>query len=221
MDRIIAGTTLFEFIAAGAAALAALYAGWQWGWPLAKRWGVRWLSFWTGFDTVPLIHGALADLAEGIARIEAAALVESSKGTERGTQIEAQGLQLASIAKNLALTNMTMRATLATDPRMGTFEADVNGLLIDCSKTYLRWTGRQFNEMRNWGWITTVHPDDRARVRLEWEQAVVDSRQSVMRYRMIGVDGNVFEVEATATPIPEGMLPCEKFVGVVHRLQDE
>lgn len=120
------------------------------------------------------------------------------------------------ISKTVELMAATMRATSNTNPRMATFEASCDGHLTDCNKTYLRWTGRTLDEMLNWGWITTVHPEDRDAVRKEWMQAVGDVRQSILKYRMLNEDGGCFYVEVTATPIPEGTFPCEKWVGVIY-----
>lgn len=123
------------------------------------------------------------------------------------------------IGKTVNLMAATMRATTNTNPRMATFEAAPSGMLTDANKTYLRWTGRQLNEMLGWGWITTVHPADREQVRHEWLQAIADVRTSVMRYRIVDEDGEVLVVEVTATPIPEGVMPCEKWVGVMYLVE--
>lgn len=212
--------SIFELITAGAAAIGAVYGGWRYAWPLMKRWGARWMLFWTGFDTVPLIHGSLAELHAGIARLEKFGIDEAAQGASRGAQIEEQGKQISAIGKSLALTNMTMRATLASDPNMATFEADPQGRLIEASKTMLRWTGKQFAEVAGWGWIATVHPDDRLRVRNEWNQAVSDCRTFELTYLMCGPEG-AYEVRVTATPIPELVTPCEKYIGVIYRTAED
>lgn len=121
------------------------------------------------------------------------------------------------LAKEFHLFRATVGAVIAADPDTATFEASPSGLLTDASRAYLRWTGRSFADLERWGWINAVHHEDRAKVRTEWDAAVRDQRQSVMRYRLLGADGTAFGVLVTATPIPDGAATCEKFVGVIHR----
>jgi hypothetical protein len=122
------------------------------------------------------------------------------------------------MGKKLDLLGMTFDATVNADPNIATFKAARNGLLIEASGTYTKWTGLPFPALAGWQWINAVHAEDRPRVRAEWESAIADVRESRMRYRMLSADGlTYFEVNVVATPIPQGANPCEKFIGVISR----
>jgi hypothetical protein len=187
---------IFETLVALGSA-ASVVAGWfLWVWPRVKR-------AWQNRTSV-VIRAGIADLR--------------AQGETAAAERSAQSRTLTELKRDFVLLGATMRAVVASDQTMATFEAGADGLLKDANRTYLLWTGRTFGELERWGWINCVSPQDRQRVRAEWESAVRDVRQSVMRFSLIAADGTLFEVRATATPIPEGIIPCEKFVGVIHRL---
>lgn len=151
-------------------------------------------------------------LADALQRIESVLQNQSDIQVLRGNQVQA-------IATQVSVMVATMVATSNTDPRKATFEANSEGLVTDANKTYMRWTGLQLPEVLGWGWINSVHPADRDAVRKEWKNAVAEHRMSTMRYRIMDTDGEVFEVEATATPIPEGQVPCDRWVGAIFRVE--
>lgn len=178
-----------------AAALGALYGGYRLGWPwLKKRWQGR----------------MKVQLLSALDRIERTCVEAADDRAKMTTMV-------GGLAKEFHLFRAQVAAVIAADPETATFEASPQGLLTEASKAYLRWTGRSFADLERWGWINCVHPDDRINVRAEWDAAVRDQRQSVMRYKLIGADGNDFKVLVTTTPIPDGAAVCEKFVGVIHR----
>lgn len=124
---------------------------------------------------------------------------------------------LKQIQQDVAMMNSVNRARADANPHEANFEANSEGLLTWVNRTYLRWANRELREVLNHGWINCIHPDDRARVISEWDGAIDDCRTSSLRYRLI--DGTL--VEATATPIPEGVIPCERWVGVIRKVLDD
>lgn len=176
---------------------------------------VRMNSVFQAIDDMPALQKQVNQIAKqvmpngGSSLPDAMARIEAQQG-ERTQQINA-------LAKQVSVLGMTMRATLATNSDMALFEMDAQGRLIDASKNYLRWTGKQFPEVAGWGWMNTVQTDQRGRVRSDWLEAVADCREARMRYNIIDEDQRPIEVEFVATPIPEGAANCDKFVGVLHR----
>lgn len=124
---------------------------------------------------------------------------------------------LKQIQQDVAMMNSVNRARADANPHEANFEANGDGLLTWVNRTYLRWVNRELKEVLNHGWINCIHPDDRARVISEWEDAIEDCRTSSLQYRLI--DGTL--VEATATPIPEGTIPCERWVGVIRKVKED
>jgi PAS domain S-box-containing protein len=204
--------------------IGAIWAFLKWVWPYLKNGYERTIAVFRIVEQMPTVLESMQSvdtLSRQVSIIMkqvmpdgGSSLADSMKRIE--TTVSDNAKRSEATGKNVALMTATMRATSNTNPRMATFETSSEGLLVDCNKTYLRWTGKTLNEMLNWGWINTVHPDDRDMIRREWNQAVVDVRQSIHKYRMLDEDGACFYVEVTATPIPEGSYPCEKWVGVIY-----
>jgi PAS domain S-box-containing protein len=213
-----------EIAVAFSTLLGLLYGFYVWVLPKLRTAKARCSDFIYSVERIPQALDAISSIKDIKAQVDTITKQVSPNGgssmPDSMKRIEAKLADNAnkaeSIGKTVNLMAATMRATQNTNPRMATFEADAEGRLIDANKTYLRWAGRQLNEMLGWGWITTVHVDDREQVRREWVQAVADVRTSVMKYRIVDEDGEVIHVEVTATPIPEGVMPCEKWVGVMY-----
>lgn len=141
------------------------------------------------------------------------------QGNEAARERTSHGQKLDRMGKDVVILGATMRAVVASDPTIATTEFGPDGLLRDANRTFLHWTGRTFAELERWGWLNSVADEYRQKVRSEWESAVRDVRSLVIGFDLLAVDSSRIPVRATLTPIPEGIIPCEKFVGVIHRLE--
>jgi PAS domain S-box-containing protein len=65
---------------------------------------------------------------------------------------------------------------------------------------WLQFTGRALAEELHGGWRVGIHPDDQARVRSIWEQAVATSQPYQVEYRLRRFDGDYRWVLMRATP---------------------
>lgn len=175
-------------------------------WATVKR-GGPWLRQRWANRTSAVIRAGLATL--------------QSQNDKASEERASHGRMLATLAKDMVLLGATMRAVVASDPTIATIEATPEGLLRDANRTFLHWTGRTFAEIERWGWLNCVAEEQRQKVRAEWESAVRDVRGVVIGFDLLSVDGSRLPVRATLTPIPEGIIPCEKFIGVIHRLDQE
>jgi PAS domain S-box-containing protein len=81
------------------------------------------------------------------------------------------------------------------------FETDLSGKCTFANKSYLKLIGRTFDEVKGNGWINSIHPDDRVRVREQWDSAIHDMRSVELTYRVMGGDKSVYEVFCEASPI--------------------
>jgi PAS domain-containing protein len=219
--------TVMEGIGTVAAAATSIYAAWRWGWPLLQGLGAFFVRGYrriaAAFNNIESMPDRLTGIDGRLDGMEAAHRAAAEAATARGHQLDSHGQQLGAMSQQVALMGLSFKATADYIPNLARFEFSPDGLMVEASKPFLRWAGRQFSEVAGWGWITTVHPDDRMRVRNELSEAVRDCRATTIRYRMLG-PGNEhdgFDVEFSATPIPEGgLLPCQKFVGGIYRLDD-
>lgn len=221
-------TEKLQFIAALGAAAATIWGFIVWGKPrmiaLVERWRAkrkaradidaclsRLPELLSVKGVLDAMNGKLGIISAQVMPNGGSSLADSVKRVEEGLQ---------GVTKTVSAMSLTMRVRDDSDPRRGTFEADQHGLLVDCNKTYLRWTGRTLQEMFGWGWINAVHHDDRERVRDEWQQAIEDCRLSGLRFRLVNLEGDCITVESTATPVPEGQQHPERWVGIMFRVDD-
>ncbi len=83
---------------------------------------------------------------------------------------------------------------------------DVDGHCTFMNKTALERTGRALEDELGGGWLDDVHPDDRDRVRAEWELGAAERRVVENEHRMRRADGSVRWGLARAVPrhAPDG-----------------
>lgn len=97
-----------------------------------------------------------------------------------------------------------------------TFETDKNGECIFANKAYLELIGRSMEEIRGPSWVNMIHPDDRTKVKSEWESAVLEKRNFELTYRIVCREQMVYDVSCVAVPIV-GNGYIGKFESVVPR----
>ncbi len=67
-----------------------------------------------------------------------------------------------------------------------------------------RWTtftGQSFEQLRGWGWLDAVHPDDRERITEVWRDALQERSHYEVSHRLRRADGEWRYMEASAVPI--------------------
>lgn len=98
------------------------------------------------------------------------------------------------------------------------FEAAPDGAYTYTNATYQRWALRNEHELILTGWVATIAPRDRERVRQEWESCIEDVREMSIAYAMQDAIGRQFEVLCTAVPVREAHNgPVVKWVGVIKK----
>ncbi|CAN5670184.1 hypothetical protein BH09VER1_BH09VER1_01690 [soil metagenome] len=78
-------------------------------------------------------------------------------------------------------------------PASGKFEADQPG--------WSAFTGQTFEELRGWGWLNAIHPEDRARTSKVWSDAVERRSPYEIEHRLCARDGTYREMMVRAVPI--------------------
>lgn len=141
------------------------------------------------------------------------------QGLQGAAELPELRCEVEKIGKSMYLLTAHVRAQGDTDIERGQFEADATGANTYVNLTYARWLGVGKAELSGWGWVNFVHPDDRIRVRKEWDACRAEHRVYNVRYRMLDADGEDFEVDALATPIPESP-PAKRWLGVIRKVVD-
>lgn len=124
------------------------------------------------------------------------------------------------LRQEVGLISLMVRAKDDTNITEGRFEANPDGSWSYINLTIARWLGVGRPEITGgsgWGWVNFIHPDDRTRVRQEWDLCRSEHRKFNCRFRMLSVDNEVFKVDLTAAPIPDEA-PASRWMGVIKRV---
>lgn len=207
-----------EVVSAVIGAILAIVAFWRWGWPAARcAWG-RVRAVWSALEQLPgIVHSLSAEDPEGVpAKFDRL----FSQGETRGAQLAEHGASLARVDKKIDGVANTQRAMMNTNPRVAAFEADANGHYTTVNRTFVLWSGLPPTELLGMKWINAVHREDRHRVREEWRSAIAESRRFECRFRLVNATSQATkEVDASADPIPEDAVPCERWYGTMSAAQ--
>lgn len=119
-------------------------------------------------------------------------------------ELKPQGqLSLSQRMTNLEIATEITAATLRQHldgQDIGIFHADEHGETVWVNNAYLRMTGRQLNDVLGYGWMACIAESDRAFVRAEWNNCVMEGREFLLNYRMVDANGGLFTVECVARP---------------------
>lgn len=127
-----------------------------------------------------IVNKILAQISENHSKLDAIeALLDDvkEKGMTSGAEKALQRLE-----RRLLLTQAQVRVVMEIDGT-GYVETDNVGNLIYCNSQFTQWTGLTLEEARGYGWIASIHPEDRSRIVKEWENAVKDKRPVDLWYR--------------------------------------
>lgn len=82
-----------------------------------------------------------------------------------------------------------------------TFETDEKGKLYFVNKAYTKFLGRTFEEVKDYGWVNIIHPDDRVRVKDEWFSALKEHRNFECSLRVMCRKRRVYRIFCESHPI--------------------
>ena len=139
------------------------------------------------------------------------------EGLEGAAKVPELVRDVERMSASLHLLSLHVRARGDIDIETAQFEANAEGANTYVNLTYARWLGIGKAELMGWGWVNFVHPDDRIRVRKEWDACRLEHRKYNVRFRFLDTGGEAFMVDALATPIPDAP-PAKQWIGVLRRV---
>jgi hypothetical protein len=96
-----------------------------------------------------------------------------------------------------------IRVRSDSDAALGWYECDPAGHNVWSNRTLTAWLRCGRSDLAGWAWMNFVHPDDRTRVRAEWERALRDRTSLYLRMRMGPMSGDAWiHYECSVEPIP-------------------
>jgi PAS domain S-box-containing protein len=94
-----------------------------------------------------------------------------------------------------------------------------DGQIIDMPE-WRALTGMTVDEVRGWGWLNSLHPDDRARTAVVW-QAAIDARSYYeTEYRIRRWDGQYAWYQSRGVPVLENDGTIREWVGCLIDIED-
>lgn len=172
-----------------------------------KEWKHFWAGVLNGLHSIPELKADVKGIRYYVAPNGGGSLMDSVKRTEAA---------IATLTSQVDMMNQTIWAENDSDDDVARFHCAPTGENTYVNQLYARWLGVGKAELMGWNFLNFVHPDDVDRVRRYWDTCRAEHRQYRMRYRMVSTDGEVFEVETIATPIPE-TAPAKRWIGSIRR----
>jgi PAS domain S-box-containing protein len=87
------------------------------------------------------------------------------------------------MSDDLAMTRLMTRSLASNERRIPMFECNASGSQLWVNDAWTMLTGLSLEEMLGWGWVTAVYEPDRERVVTEWENAIIQKRLFIGRFR--------------------------------------
>lgn len=109
-----------------------------------------------------------------------------------------------SVGRTEATVNLLVgqvRARADADSDTATLNCDVDGRVEWLSRALMTWTQRTSDELKGYGWISSIHPAEREDVAEEWARCIKHRRQFDSAFRLIDRDGDAVLVRMSAMPV--------------------
>jgi PAS domain S-box-containing protein len=91
--------------------------------------------------------------------------------------------------------------------------ADTEGQVIN-SQDWRVYTGQSPEEVKDWGWLAALHPEDRQRTAQLWAQAVQERTIYETEYRLLGADGIYRYFSTRGVPVVTASGSIREWIGV-------
>src|SRR4028119_2228948 len=98
--------------------------------------------------------------------------------------------------------------------------ADADGFMAIEQPTWNAFTGQTFDNYKGWGWLETIHSDDRDRVASSWSAAKGNRTPYQVEFRMRRLDGEYRYMSCRAVPILNADGSIREWVGANTDITD-
>ena len=88
-----------------------------------------------------------------------------------------------------------------------------DGQVVEDSPSWREFTGQTLEQWRGWGWLETIHPDDRDRTAAEWHDSVANRSICQMEYRVRRADGEYRWMAVRAVPVLNSDESVREWIG--------
>ncbi|GIV33905.1 MAG: hypothetical protein KatS3mg031_1440 [Chitinophagales bacterium] len=109
---------------------------------------------------------------------------------------------------------------LALVSPVGIFKSDVKGRCVYVNKNWCLMAGIPAEDALGHNWLKAVHPDDRKKIRLEWQRAIREKSVSRVEFRFKAPNGKITYVYGQAVPDFDDTGKFTGFVGSVTDISE-
>ncbi len=100
------------------------------------------------------------------------------------------------------------------------WETPASGEFVVEQPGWSKFTGQSFEELRGWGWLNAVHPDDQAKSKRVWSAAVANSTIYEIEHRLLARDRTYHDMMVRAVPIRAEDGTILQWIGVHNDVTD-
>jgi PAS domain S-box-containing protein len=80
--------------------------------------------------------------------------------------------------------------------------------------SWSEFTGQSFEELRDWGWLNAIHPDDRSHTQKIWSEAVANRNIYEVEHRLRAKDNAYHNMMVRAVPILDAAGAIRQWIGI-------
>ncbi len=103
--------------------------------------------------------------------------------------------------------------SLVTATAQVVWTTNATGQIIADIPSWRVLTGQTEEELKGWGWLNAIHPDDRKRTNVLWTQAIAAKSFYETEYRLLLSDGSYRDFKARGVPVQEADGNIREWVG--------
>jgi PAS domain S-box-containing protein len=139
--------------------------------------------------------------------------VDLFKKTE---EVKRQATELAAVNAELRESEERFRSLSACSP-VGIFLTDMEGCCTYTNPRFQAICGLTFEKSLGNGWLQSVHPEDRQRVKTDWSSWTISNQEYSGEFRCQTPEGRIHQVHVRASPM---LSPQGELLGHVGTLED-
>jgi PAS domain S-box-containing protein len=130
----------------------------------------------------------------------------------RGAEWRAAGGQLA-FQRQLRLSEWRYRSLVEATAAI-VWNTPASGEFAQEQPQWTAFTGQSFEQLKGWGWLSAVHPQDREQTAREWSEAVTHAAPFTTEHRLLSARGEYRDMVVRAVPIFDDNNALVEWMGV-------
>ena len=149
-----------------------------------------------------------------------ASLFKNEKGEVEGVFAAARDVTARKRAEAALISSETRYRSLVIATAQIVWSTNAAGEVVEDLPTFQSFAGRTQAELQGWGWVDTLHPDDRQRAAQIWSKAVANHSLYEIEYRMRRADGEYRYMSARGVPVIDKEGSVREWIGFCNDITE-